>query len=91
MVSHPNFSSVAHLFFLFVGVVLVFVGLTISNLEPENLASVLHRPLLSNSEAQEVSQYVPFTYSLFGYKAHGFFEENLFFCGKFMPKLGCVL
>ncbi|XP_078366319.1 uncharacterized protein LOC144650503 [Oculina patagonica] len=38
-----------------VGVVLVFVGLTISNLEPENLASVLRRPLLSNSEAQETS------------------------------------
>ncbi len=28
---------------------------------------------------------------LFSYKAHSFFNENLFFCGKFMPKLVCVL
>lgn len=32
----------------------MFVGLTISNLEPENLANVLRRPLLSQ-DVQEVS------------------------------------
>lgn len=32
----------------------MFVGLTISNMEPENLANVLRRPLLSD-HVQEVS------------------------------------
>ena len=32
----------------------MFVGLTISNMEPENLANVLRRPLLSDN-VQEVS------------------------------------
>ena len=36
----------------------MFVGLTISNMEPENLANVLRRPLLSD-HVQEVSQYFP--------------------------------
>lgn len=35
-----------------VGVVLMFVGLTLSHLEPENLASTLHRPLLSSEERE---------------------------------------
>lgn len=35
-----------------VGVVLMFVGLIISNLEPENLASTLRRPLLSSDERE---------------------------------------
>ena len=35
-----------------VGVVLVMVGLTISSLEPEDLSSVLRRPLLSTDEQQ---------------------------------------
>ena len=30
----------------------MFVGLTISNLEPENLTSALHRPLLSSDERE---------------------------------------
>lgn len=34
----------------------MFVGLTISNMEPENLANVLRRPLLSDN-VQEVSLY----------------------------------
>ncbi|KAJ7357593.1 hypothetical protein OS493_024406 [Desmophyllum pertusum] len=42
-----------------VGIVLVVVGLTISNLEPENLASVLQRPLLNNDvqETSDTSQF----------------------------------
>lgn len=42
-----------------VGVVLVFVGLTISNMEPENLANVLRRPLLSDhvQETSDTSQF----------------------------------
>lgn len=35
-----------------VGVVLMFVGLTISNLEPENITSTLRRPLLSSDERE---------------------------------------
>lgn len=41
-----------------VGVVLVLVGLTISSLEPEDLPSMLSRPLLSNREQSlESSQF----------------------------------
>lgn len=42
-----------------VGIVLVFVGLTISNMEPENLANVLRRPLLSDrvQETSDTSQF----------------------------------
>ena len=42
----------------------MFVGLTISNMEPENLANVLRRPLLSD-HVQEVSWYFPLIASLF--------------------------
>ncbi|XP_068708054.1 uncharacterized protein [Montipora capricornis] len=42
-----------------VGVVLMFVGLTIYNLEPESLVTALHRPLL-NSEEHEVAYTDPF-------------------------------
>lgn len=48
--------------FLYEGVVLMFIGLTIYNLEYDNPITSLHKPLL-NSEEQEVCSHdviVPF-------------------------------
>ena len=36
----------------------MFIGLTISNLEPENLSSALRRPLLPSDEREVINQLV---------------------------------